>query len=76
MKPSVETLFDVVVYDVCDRKVDAIIGVGLRRWDGTGSGRNTAELRKQTGEERVNDRYGVEIVNAGAFSVGSILPKK
>lgn len=69
-----EELFDVVIFEIATRKIDSVIGTNMRRWDGSGSGRNTAELRQQTGQERVNDRYDVEIVDAGKYAVGSILP--
>ena len=69
-----ETLFDVVIYRREDRKIDTIIGLNMRRWDGTGSGRNTADMRKQIGEDRINGNYAVEIVHAGKFKVGDVLP--
>ena len=66
-KPKAEPLFDVVIYEIATRKIDAIIGTDMKLWDGTGTGRNTADLRKQTGQERVNDRFGVAIVPAGKY---------
>ena len=66
-KTETETLFDVVIYEIATRKIDAIIGKDMRMWDGEGSGRNTADLRKQTGQERVNDRFDVAIVPAGKY---------
>jgi hypothetical protein len=71
---KIEQLFDVVIYENGSRKVDAIIGTNMKLWDGEGTGRNTADLRKQTGEERINDRYAVEIVEAGKFKKGDTLP--
>lgn len=70
MKPEI---FDVVIYSDADRKVESVIGKDMRRFDGVGSGRNTADLRKQTGLERVNHHYGVAIVPAGKYAVGSTL---
>ncbi len=71
---TTEELFHVVIFEIATRKIDSVIGTNMKLWDGTGSGRNTAELRQQTGQERVNDRYAVEIVDAGKYAVGSILP--
>jgi hypothetical protein len=62
-----EPLFDVVIYEIATRRIDTIIGTDMKLWDGTGSGRNTADLRKQTGQERVNDRFDVAIVPAGRY---------
>ena len=76
MKTETEQLYDVVIYEIATRKIDAIIGKDMKRWDGTGSGRNTAELRQQTGEERINERYAVEIVDAGKFHKGDLLPNE
>lgn len=72
-KTAPEALWDVVIYEIASRKVDAVIGKNMRLWDGTGTGRNTADLRKQTGEERINDRYAVAIVPAGRYGKGDIL---
>ena len=44
-----------------------MIGKDMLLHDGEGSGRNTADLRKQTGQERVNDRFDVAIVPAGKY---------
>jgi hypothetical protein len=71
---TTEELFDVVIYEIATRRIDAVIGENMRRWDGSGSGRNTAELRQHTGMERINDRYDVKIVEAGKFQKGAILP--
>lgn len=73
-------LYDVVIYEIATRRIDAVIGVDMRGWDGNGSGRGTAELRQQTGRERVNDRYEVAIVPAKDFRtaylrVGEVLPE-
>ena len=62
-----ELLFDVVIYETATRKIDALIGKNMCLWDGTGSGRNTADLRKQTGQERINDKFDVAIVIAGKY---------
>ena len=74
MRTETEQLYDVVIYEKATRKIDTIIGTNMRSWDGTGSGRNTAELRVQTGEERINDRYECEMVEAGKFKKGDVLP--
>lgn len=74
MTTEIEPLFDVVIYNKDTCEIESIIGKNMRRWNGNGTGRNTAELRKQTGEERVNEHYGVEIVDAGKFKKGDILP--
>jgi hypothetical protein len=69
-----EQLYDVVIYEKATRKIDAIIGKDLKCWDGQGSGRNTAELRVQTGQERINERYGCRMVAAGQYQNGDVLP--
>lgn len=74
MSLETEQRFDVVIFHKKTREIDSIIGKSMRRHDGTGSGRNTAELRKQTGQERCNDRYDCEIVNADEFKEGDTLP--
>ena len=66
--------FDVVIYEKATRRIDSIIGTNMRRYDGKGKGRNTAELRQQTGRERVNDNYDVKIVPAGKYQKGDVLP--
>jgi hypothetical protein len=71
-KPS-EATFDVVIYELASRKIDAIIGKDMSLWDGTGTGRNTADLRKQTGEERINDRFAVAIVPTGKYQKGDVI---
>ena len=76
MKTETEQLYDVVIYEIATRKIDAIIGKSMKRWNGTGSGRNTAEFRQQTAEERINDRYAVEIVEADKFHKGDLLPNE
>jgi hypothetical protein len=67
--------YDVVIYEKTTRKIDAVIGQNMRSWDGNGSGRNTAELRVQTGQERINDRYQCEMVAAGKYHKGDVLQK-
>lgn len=69
-----EKLYDVVIYEKDTRKIDAIIGRDMKSWDGTGSGRNTAELRVQTGQERINEYYDCEMVEAGKYEKGDVLP--
>jgi hypothetical protein len=75
MTTQTEQLYDVVIYEKATRKIDTIIGKNMKRWDGTGSGRNTAELRVQTGQERINERYECEIVEAGKYRKGDVLPQ-
>lgn len=65
--------FDVVIYEIETRRVVAVIGEAMRRHDGTGSERNTAEYRQQTGRLRVNDRFDVAIVPAGRYAEGGTL---
>lgn len=67
-------LFDVVIYEKATRIIDAKIGENMRLWDGPGSGRNTADLRVQTGRERINDRYACDMVPAGKYQKGDVLP--
>lgn len=74
MKETVEQLYDVVIYAIATRKVESIIGENMRSFDGVGSGRNTAELRVQTGQERINENYGCEMVPAGRYKKGDVLP--
>ena len=71
--PEPELLFDVVIYEIATRRVDAVIGKAMPLWDGTGTGRNTADLRKQTGQERVNDRFDVAIVPTGKYEKDQVL---
>lgn len=68
-----EELYDVVIYEKVTRKIDAIIGTNMRSWDGTGSGRNTAEMRVQTGQERINEHYRCEMVDTGKYQKGDVL---
>jgi hypothetical protein len=68
-----EQLADVLIYEIKTRKVAAIIGKNLPRWSGEGAGRNTAELRLQTGKQRINDNYDCMIVKAGTFQEGDVL---
>ena len=65
--------YDVVIYEKETRSVESVIGTDMRRWDGTGSGRNTAEYRQQTGRERVNEYFDVAIVQTGKHTFGSVL---
>lgn len=74
MKTETEELHDVVIYEKTTRKIDTIIGTKMKSWDGRGSGRNTAELRMQTGQERINDRYECTMVEAGKYKKGDVLP--
>lgn len=69
-----EQLYDVVIYEKYTRKIDSIIGTKIKSWDGKGSGRNTAELRVQTGQERISNRYECEMVEASKYNKGDVLP--
>lgn len=69
-----DKLYDVVIYEKATRKIDAIIGTNMRCWDGIGHGRNTAELRVQTGQERINEHFECEMVEAGKYQEGDVLP--
>jgi hypothetical protein len=51
-----------------------VIGKDMQSWSGTGPGRNTAELRVQTGQERINEHYECEMVEAGKYNEGDVLP--
>lgn len=73
MNTQSEELYDVVIFEKSTCKIDAIIGKEMKSWDGNGSGRNTAELRVQTGKERINDRYECAMVAAGAYKKGDVL---
>lgn len=66
-------LFDVVVFEKATRVVDTVVGVAMRRYDGTGSGRNTAETREQTVRARINERYDVAILPTGLVAKGDRL---
>ena len=74
MNAQTNELFDVVVFEKATRKIDSVIGKNMRRWCANGSGRNTADLRQQTGREQINDRYECEIVEAGKYQKGDLLP--
>lgn len=68
--PAAIELYDVVIYEIATRKIDAVIGRNLKSWDGTGTRRGTAELRVQNGLDRINDRFGCIQVEAGKYQVG------
>ena len=74
MKTQTEELYDVVIYKKATRKIESIIGTDMKSWDGNGCGRNTAELRVQTGQKHINDRYECEMVQAGKYHKGDVLP--
>lgn len=74
MSTQTEELYDVVIYEKATRKIDAIIGTNMASCYGNGSGRNTAELRVQIGKERINGRYACEMVAAGKYQKGDVLP--
>lgn len=68
-----DQLWDVVIYEMATGTIDAIIGTNMRRWDGEGSGRNTADLRLETGLERINEHYDCLIVEAGKYKKGDAI---
>ena len=74
MTTQTEELYDVVIYDKSTRKIDTIVGTNMKSWDGNGSGRNTAELRVQSVQDRINDRYECTVVAAGKYKKGDVLP--
>lgn len=63
-------LFDVIIFEKSTGAIDAVVGKDMRSWDGVGSGRNTAELRLQTAQERINEHYDAKIVPAGKYKNG------
>lgn len=68
---AVSELFDVVIYDMESRKIESIIGKGMKRF----GDHNSAERRLDTAYQRINvDRYGAEIVETGTLKVGDVLP--
>ncbi len=75
MTTQTEELYDVVIFEKSTRKIDTIIGTNMKSWDGNGSGRNTAELRVQTGQERINERYDCQMLPAGKYQKGDVLPQ-
>lgn len=74
MTTQTKELYDVVIYEKATRKIDAVIGTKMKSWDGNGGGRNTAELRMQTGQEQINERYDCIMVEAGKYQKGDVLP--
>ena len=73
MPTETEQLYDVVIYEIATGKIDAVIGKDMKSWDGVGSGRSTAEMRMQTGQERINDRFDCVMVSAGTLQRGDTL---
>lgn len=68
--------YDVVIYKLDTMEVDTVIGTDMESVNSKGmggNGRNTAELRRQTGRERINEHYDCAIVDAGKFAKGSTL---
>ena len=65
-------LYDVVIAECETRKVVSIIGKAMRR-EGA---HNSAERRLETAYERINDRHFAEIVEAGRFKEGDVLPEE
>jgi hypothetical protein len=61
--------FDVVIFEIETREVDTIAGANL---PADGNGEN-ARRRVRTVEPRLNDRYAVTAVPAGAYAVGDIM---
>lgn len=74
-KPTTEQRYDVVIYEIETRKIDTFIGKSMRSWNGLGSGRNTAEVRAETGCSRINEHFGCIMVEAGKYQKGDVLPE-
>lgn len=74
MKTQPEPLYDVVIYEKSTRKIVSMIGTNMKRFGGAGTGRHTAELRVQSGQGRINENYECEMVEAGKFKKGDVLP--
>jgi len=70
---ATQSLYDVVIYEKSTGKIESIIGTNMKSCDGCGSGRNTAELRVQTGQDRINDLYECVMVDAGKFKKGDVV---
>lgn len=64
-----EALYDVVIYETATNLIESIVGRDLRLNEGF----YNAEKRAETAWSRVNDRYAVAIVAAGAYSEGDTL---
>lgn len=75
MNTAHERLYDVVIFEKTSRKIESVIGKEMRSWYGTGSGRNTAELRVQTGFERINGYYSCQMVPSGKYKIGEVLER-
>lgn len=69
-----EQLYDVFIYEAATGKIESVIGQSLKSWDGAESERNTAELRVQTGQERINDRFRCEMFEVGKYQKGDCVP--
>ncbi len=67
-----EELFDVIIYKISTNEIDSIISTNMKSFDGTGTGRNTAELRVQTGQERINEHYECVMVEAEKYKKGDL----
>ena len=70
MTTQTEQLYDVVIYEIATRKIDTIAGKDLRR----DSGHYNAERRLDTVLPRLNNRYNAEVVEAGKYQKGDVLP--
>ena len=64
-------LYDVLIYQVNTREVDAVAGSYLR----LDKGSYNAKRRADTVSLKLNGHYGVVIVEAGKFKVGDVLPE-
>ena len=71
---NTEERFDVVIYEKATRKIEVVVGTSLRKWDGTGTGRHTAESFERIARGRINEEFSVKIVTAGKHKEGDILP--
>lgn len=61
-------LFDVIIYEFATGKVESIVGEKMER----STGFYNAEKRQLTALDRINDNYGVEIVETGEYKVNDI----
>lgn len=67
---------DVVIYNIKTRVISTMAGVNMierARYEGCYS--QSAEKRMETVSPRLNDDYGVRIVETGKFKPGDLLPR-
>jgi len=70
MTTESEQLYDVVIYEIATHKIETVVGKDMHRE----KGHFNAERRLETVLPRLNDRYNAEIVEAGKFGQGDVLP--